>query len=157
MKGGGGELAAAGALLGGASYADAVARANDARSAGEAVKGLKRQVDTLCVADLTIGLAAGGTALRALLAKEADETAEEDTPVDVPGLDAAQVRPPEHDPPALARDQCAVDQPRAIHSTPRKPGPVAPVSARCAATTVKPTTAGPRVNTGKVRATAQMG
>lgn len=76
-----GALASAEARLGVASYADAVARANDARSAGEAVKGLKRQVDTLCVADPTIGLAAGGTALRALLAKEADETAEEGRPL----------------------------------------------------------------------------
>lgn len=125
-----GALASAEARLGVASYADAVARANDARSAGEAVKGLKRQVDTLCVADPTIGLAAGGTALRALLAKEADETAEEGTPLDVPGLEAAQILRSEEERSALGRHNVAVEQLRATEETSRKLGLEAAGAAR---------------------------
>ncbi|PCG09834.1 hypothetical protein COA17_08330 [Sphingomonas ginsenosidimutans] len=130
MKAAEGALASAEARLGVASYADAVARANDARSAGEAVKGLKRQVDNLCVADPTIGLAAGGAALRALLAKEADETAEEDTPVDVPGLEAAQILRSEEERSALGRHNVAVEQLRTAEETSRRLGLEAAGAAR---------------------------
>ena len=130
LKAAEGALAAAEARLGVASYADAVARANDARSASEAVKGLKRQVDTLCVADQTIGLAAGGAALRALLAKEVADEAEEQAPVDVPGLEAAQILRSEEERSALGRHTVAAEQLRTAEEMSRKHGLEAAGAAR---------------------------
>ena len=103
-------LAAGLSQLGVASYADAVARSNDAKSAGEAVKGLKRQVDTLCVADPVIELAAGEVPLRALLSTRTTDTAQEGAPVDLPALEAAQARCSEEERMALGRHNAAVEQ-----------------------------------------------
>ena len=117
-----GALAAGLSRLGVASYADAVARSTDAKSAGEAIKGLKRQVDTLCDADPTIELAAGEAALRALLSTTPTDTAEEGAPVDLPALEAAHTRCSEEERTALGRHNVAVAQLRVVEETSRKLG-----------------------------------
>lgn len=105
-----------------ASYVDAVARSNDARSAGQAIKGLKRQVDTLCVADPVITLAAGGAALRSLMATQAAETSEEGVPADLAGLEASQTRCAENERTELGRHNAAVEQLRLVEEASRKLG-----------------------------------
>ena len=122
LKAAEGALAAGLSRLGVASYADAVARNNDAKSAGEAVKGLKRQVDTLCVADPVIGLAAGGAALRALLSTRTTDTAEEGAPVDLPALEAAQTLCSEEERTAQGRHNASLEQLRVVEEASRKLG-----------------------------------
>ena len=122
LKAAEGALAAALSRLGVASYTDAIARNNNAKSAGEAVKGLKQQADTLCVADPVIGLAAGGAALRALLSTRTIDTAEEGAPVDLPALEAAQTLCSEKERTAHGRHNASVEQLRAVEETSRKLG-----------------------------------
>lgn len=105
-----------------ASYVDAVTRANEAKSAAEAVNALKRQVDTLCVADPVIGLAAGSAALRALLSLQSDNTAHADNPVDLTAIEAEQTRCAEAERASLGRHSVTVEQLRTVDETARTLG-----------------------------------
>ena len=122
LKAGEGALADGLTRLGVVSHADAIAPSNNAKSANEAVRGQKRQVNMLCVADPVIGLAVGGAALRAILSTQPVDAAEEAAPLDLPALEAAQTRCSEDERKTLGRHNATVAQLRDVEEASRKLG-----------------------------------
>ena len=116
------ELAAALVRCGVASYADGTARTNAAKSAVDAAKGLQRQIETLCAADPVIGLNAGGTALRALVATAVADIDEAGSPVDLVEAEAGLARCSEAERTALGRHNAAVADLGSIEETTGKLG-----------------------------------
>lgn len=102
------------------TYAGAVTRSQDARSAATQVKGLQRQIATLCVADPAIGLAAGSAALRALLSTAALEPIDEVPSLDLAALESDQTRCSEAERAAVGRHNAAVEQLRSVEEEARK-------------------------------------
>lgn len=109
------QLQAAEAKLGAAlkgqgveSYADAIARNDVARGAGEGAKAVARQIATLCVADPVLKLEAGPAALRALLATAKPDVTSDETPADVSEAVVALARTAENERVADGRHEAAL-------------------------------------------------
>ncbi len=105
-----------------ASYADAVARSDAGKAAGQAVAALKRQIGTLCTADPAIGLAAGAAALRTLVSNAAPSEVGEGPPVDLAGAEAEFSRCSEAERAASGRHDAAMIKLRAVEDAARTLG-----------------------------------